>query len=226
MKCADVSNPSKCWQIYEQWTRQIQEEFLRQGDMEKNLGIPVSPFMDRDNINMPNCQCGFIDFVVSPLFEAYSKFVESPDILFDLQRNREHWGLLRNTTVALPLTSVIPGPSPTTTITAIISPIPPNVPSEFGSLTQNKAESTANILKFFDKSTTSRRASQEPGLKKSNSTAFNSISHSHSSQIYGREGSMLNNGVTEIKEDGKDGDVTVVAESVGRKSLTLGRNRK
>ncbi|KAJ3031433.1 UNVERIFIED_CONTAM: hypothetical protein HDU68_004123 [Siphonaria sp. JEL0065] len=91
MKCADVSNPTKEWPIYYEWAFRCLEEFMRQGDMEKSLNLPVSPFMDRDNINIPSSQIGFMDYVLLPLFEAVNKYIEIPHILGNLQANREHW---------------------------------------------------------------------------------------------------------------------------------------
>ncbi|KAJ3084719.1 hypothetical protein HDU99_006153 [Rhizoclosmatium hyalinum] len=91
MKCADVSNPTKEWPIYFEWADRVLEEFMRQGDMEKSLNLPVSPFMDRDNINIPSSQIGFMDYVLLPLFEAVNKYIEIPHILGNLQANREHW---------------------------------------------------------------------------------------------------------------------------------------
>ncbi|KAJ3378170.1 hypothetical protein HDU84_007886 [Entophlyctis sp. JEL0112] len=95
MKCADVSNPTKEWAIYFQWADRVIEEFMRQGDMEKSLNLPVSPFMDRDNINIPSSQIGFMDYVLLPLFEAVNKYIEIPHVLENLLANREHWVKLR-----------------------------------------------------------------------------------------------------------------------------------
>ncbi|KAJ3222868.1 cAMP-specific 3',5'-cyclic phosphodiesterase 4D [Chytriomyces hyalinus] len=95
MKCADVSNPTKEWPIYFPWCERVQEEFMRQGDLEKSLNLPVSPFMDRENINVPSSQIGFMDYVLLPLFEAVNKYIEVPHILGSLQANREHWVKLR-----------------------------------------------------------------------------------------------------------------------------------
>jgi hypothetical protein len=91
MKCADVSNPTRNIEIYIKWCKLITEEFFRQGDMEKSMGIPVSPYMDRDNINIPSCQIGFVDYVVKPLFEAFGRYIEIPQILLSLEENREYW---------------------------------------------------------------------------------------------------------------------------------------
>ncbi|KAI8925161.1 hypothetical protein BC831DRAFT_401545, partial [Entophlyctis helioformis] len=73
MKCADVSNPTKSWPIYQEWITRITEEFFNQGDREKALGLPISPFCNRDGPNAANptsSQQGFIEFIVNPLFEA------------------------------------------------------------------------------------------------------------------------------------------------------------
>ncbi|KAJ3288895.1 High affinity cAMP-specific 3',5'-cyclic phosphodiesterase 7A [Borealophlyctis nickersoniae] len=91
VKCADVSNPTKSWSLYERWARLVLEEFWRQGDQEKRLGLPCSPFMDRDNTSMPSSQLGFIDYVVFPLYDAFAKFVPLPGQLAEMQKNREHW---------------------------------------------------------------------------------------------------------------------------------------
>ncbi|KAH9264150.1 hypothetical protein BASA83_012408 [Batrachochytrium salamandrivorans] len=75
--------------------RLISEEFYLQGDMEKKLSLPVSPYMDRENVNIPSSQVGFIDYVVMPLFDALDKFQPIPSILNRLQRNREYWAHLK-----------------------------------------------------------------------------------------------------------------------------------
>ncbi|KNC98796.1 uncharacterized protein SPPG_05773 [Spizellomyces punctatus DAOM BR117] len=108
IKCADVSNPTKSWTLYERWCRLILEEFFRQGDLEKRMGLQVSPYMDRDNLNIPSSQSGFIEFVVLPLFEAYDKWAPIPPIMVELQRNREFWIMLKSQGV----TTTIPASGP------------------------------------------------------------------------------------------------------------------
>lgn len=56
IKCADVNNPSKPGEQSRRWTDLIMEEFFRQGDTEKALGLPVSMFMARGNTDIPKCQ--------------------------------------------------------------------------------------------------------------------------------------------------------------------------
>jgi len=45
--CADLSNPTKPLYLYRQWTDRIMEEFFRQGDLEQEEGLEVSPMCDR-----------------------------------------------------------------------------------------------------------------------------------------------------------------------------------
>lgn len=51
-------------------------------------------FMDRTNTNIPKCQIGFIDYVVTPLYEVWDQYVNEDD-KFDglecLKTNREYW---------------------------------------------------------------------------------------------------------------------------------------
>lgn len=46
------------------------EEFFRQGDMEQELGLDFSPLCDRQTTVVPQSQIGFIDFIVSPIFDV------------------------------------------------------------------------------------------------------------------------------------------------------------
>lgn len=45
--CADLSNPTKAMPLYGQWVERIMAEFFRQGDLEKERGLDVSPMCDR-----------------------------------------------------------------------------------------------------------------------------------------------------------------------------------
>ena len=41
-----------------------------QSDREKEEGLPVAPFMDREKVTKPTAQIGFIKFVLIPMFET------------------------------------------------------------------------------------------------------------------------------------------------------------
>lgn len=56
MKIIDIGHLTKALPITISWTKRVNEEFFRQGDMEKALGLPVSPFMSREGHNIPKSQ--------------------------------------------------------------------------------------------------------------------------------------------------------------------------
>ena len=49
----------------------------RQGDAEKCIGLPPSPFCDRLARNMADSQKGFYDFIVLPLYNALNDYLQS-----------------------------------------------------------------------------------------------------------------------------------------------------
>lgn len=44
-----------------------------QSDREKEEGLPVAPFMDRDKVTKSSAQIGFIKFVLIPMFQTLAK---------------------------------------------------------------------------------------------------------------------------------------------------------
>lgn len=52
-----VVQPSKPWAYYLEWTQRLMFEFYAQGDRERELGIPVTPMLDRTKpIPLPKFQ--------------------------------------------------------------------------------------------------------------------------------------------------------------------------
>ncbi|BHF83659.1 Calcium/calmodulin-dependent 3',5'-cyclic nucleotide phosphodiesterase 1C [Sparganum proliferum] len=66
--CADIAHPCKDWKLHKHWSEILSEEFFRQGDREKELGMTISPLCDRTTVVLPQSQIGFIDFIVEPIF--------------------------------------------------------------------------------------------------------------------------------------------------------------
>ena len=93
LHCADVSNPAKSFVIYEQWANLVMEEFYEQGDRERTLNIPISPFYDRNNKQMAKCQLGFIKFIVRPLYCSFTELCRSlkDEILGNIDKNQKEW---------------------------------------------------------------------------------------------------------------------------------------
>merc|ERR1711953_582532 len=64
---ADLSNATRPFKIARVWAWKCLEEFFIQGDREKELSLPVQPINDRQKVNCPLAQVGFIEFLVAPL---------------------------------------------------------------------------------------------------------------------------------------------------------------
>lgn len=88
--CADLSNPMKPLNLYRQWTDRIMQEFFEQGDIERELGLDISPMCDRHTATVAKSQVGFIDFIVHPLWETWADLVHPycAELLDTLEDNR------------------------------------------------------------------------------------------------------------------------------------------
>jgi len=58
LHCCDISHPAKSFDIHQRWTYLLMEEFFRQGDMEKAMGLPYSPLCDRNTTLIAESQIG------------------------------------------------------------------------------------------------------------------------------------------------------------------------
>ena len=67
---ADLSHNTKLFEISLKWVELLSEEFWKQGDLEKELNLPVSFLCDREDVNIPKSQKGFISGYVIPTFET------------------------------------------------------------------------------------------------------------------------------------------------------------
>ncbi|XP_017115546.1 calcium/calmodulin-dependent 3',5'-cyclic nucleotide phosphodiesterase 1 isoform X2 [Drosophila elegans] len=76
LHCCDISHPAKQWGVHHRWTMLLLEEFFRQGDLEKELGLPFSPLCDRNNTLVAESQICFIDFIVEPSMGVMSDMLE------------------------------------------------------------------------------------------------------------------------------------------------------
>ena len=85
---ADISNPTKKYNIYLKWAKLVVEEFLQQGDKEKALGLPIS--FDRKKVKLNLNQISFIDYVIDSYYSLYVTIF--PDLKFlhdNVINNRE-----------------------------------------------------------------------------------------------------------------------------------------
>ena len=84
---ADISNPTKVFDIYFKWAKLVVEEFYDQGDKEKKLGLKCS--CDRYKVTLYKNQLGFIDFIELPFFSLVVKVFPKLDFLFENLNNNK-----------------------------------------------------------------------------------------------------------------------------------------
>lgn len=88
---ADISNCTRPLKICVAWTPRIYEEFLSQGDKERELGLPIS-ICDRKKPEIEKSQVGFISFVIKPLFSTWVKVVPEASVcVSEMDKNLEYW---------------------------------------------------------------------------------------------------------------------------------------
>ncbi|KCV68690.1 hypothetical protein H696_04978 [Fonticula alba] len=94
---ADISNPCRPWELCRKWSDLVVEEFFLQGDLEKSLGLAVSPNMDRDNACRADIAIGFMDFLVRPFVAIIGGLIPrfASVILPRLDENRARWARLQ-----------------------------------------------------------------------------------------------------------------------------------
>ena len=89
---ADISNPTKGWDVCLEWTELLFQEFFNQGDMERNRGLSCSYLMDRTDVNIAKSQIGFLDIIISPAYQAAMNVL--PELEFNLaniDKNKGEW---------------------------------------------------------------------------------------------------------------------------------------
>ncbi|XP_063113458.1 high affinity 3',5'-cyclic-AMP phosphodiesterase 7A isoform X3 [Cavia porcellus] len=99
LKCADICNPCRTWELSKQWSEKVTEEFFHQGDIEKKYHLSVSPLCDRQTESIANIQIGFMTYLVEPLFTEWARFSDtrlSQTMLGHVGLNKASWkGLQR-----------------------------------------------------------------------------------------------------------------------------------
>merc|ERR1711862_543627 len=90
---ADISNPTKTIEVSSRWVEQCYAEFFKQGDLEAEEDIPISPLCDRRTTNKPEAQIGFMKFVVRPSFEQLARCIPAVEsvILTQHDANLKYW---------------------------------------------------------------------------------------------------------------------------------------
>ena len=93
LKVGDISNVSRPFAIADKWCDVLNEEFFRQGDNEKSLGLELtSPLNDREHPDKPKSQIGFYNFVCLPLYQVVARLFPPLQVnLESVKSNLEVW---------------------------------------------------------------------------------------------------------------------------------------
>eukprot|EP00741_Cyanophora_paradoxa_P015662 tig00020903_g15119.t1 len=94
LKVADISNAGRPKYQHVEWTSRVSEEFFLQGDEERRLGLPISPYCDRATTLPSAATAGFLSFLALPLLEAWaSRFAAARPLIAHARANLAHWKL-------------------------------------------------------------------------------------------------------------------------------------
>lgn len=100
LKCADVIHTTYPWEKHCSWVNRLEAEGFKQGDAEKQIGIKVSPLMDREKPIMARTQSQFLQIVVEPMLEAFvAHLPKSQPLLTGLVSNIKRWQAEHQTSV-------------------------------------------------------------------------------------------------------------------------------
>ncbi|ELK09691.1 cAMP-specific 3',5'-cyclic phosphodiesterase 7B [Pteropus alecto] len=95
LKCADICNPCRIWEMSKQWSERVCEEFYRQGDLEQKFELEISPLCNQQKDSIPSIQIGFMTYIVEPLFREWARFTGnstlSENMLSHLAHNKAQW---------------------------------------------------------------------------------------------------------------------------------------
>jgi hypothetical protein len=95
LKSADVGNVTKPFVVARKWAKLCIREFLSQGDLEKKYHLPIGVLNDRENLNFPKSQLGFVEYIAGTLFIELVQLFPSLDIIVkQMEENKRIWTTL------------------------------------------------------------------------------------------------------------------------------------
>ncbi|KAI9471848.1 MAG: hypothetical protein EXX96DRAFT_509592 [Benjaminiella poitrasii] len=97
IKCADISNVARPFRCAAQWARLLTEEFVCQGDLERDLGLPVLPMCDRNKVVLEDSQISFIRCIALDLFQSVQEIFREISFAVDqIQANLKQWEMRKD----------------------------------------------------------------------------------------------------------------------------------
>ncbi|GLC59059.1 hypothetical protein PLESTB_001439000 [Pleodorina starrii] len=92
LKVADLGHLAEQMEVHKRWLAALEAEFFLQGDLERQMGLPISPLFDREKQGVSKSQVGFFEFVALPLANALSSaFPGAQPLMECLTSNYRHW---------------------------------------------------------------------------------------------------------------------------------------
>lgn len=92
IKCGDISNVARPFEISSAWSQVLLSEFFNQARLEKSLGLPVTKTMDPEQIRQADSQVFFMHLFAHPLFSALETLLPSlQPIVANIIANRDTW---------------------------------------------------------------------------------------------------------------------------------------
>jgi hypothetical protein len=93
LHCADISNPARPLAACRVWGGRVAAEMFAQGDLERGLGLDVTPACDRACSSPPRAQAAFIRHVLRPSLQALAPL--APCFVAEVEpyvaASLEHW---------------------------------------------------------------------------------------------------------------------------------------
>ncbi|KAG0184525.1 3',5'-cyclic-nucleotide phosphodiesterase [Apophysomyces sp. BC1034] len=75
IKCADISNVARPFPSAKKWAEILAEEFFKQGDLERELGMPVPAINERGKVSLEDFQLTFMRQMALELYESVRELI-------------------------------------------------------------------------------------------------------------------------------------------------------
>ncbi|KAI9497969.1 hypothetical protein BDB00DRAFT_802838 [Zychaea mexicana] len=92
IKCADIGNCARPFPLAKKWAEILTEEFARQGDLEKELGLQVLPINERGKVSLEEFQLTFERKIALKLYNAVARVLPGMKFCLDfINENIDTW---------------------------------------------------------------------------------------------------------------------------------------
>ena len=89
---SDISGAAKPELMFQKWADLVFEEFFAQGDIEKSLGMDISPLCDRHSVDLPKSQIDYINYVILPSFIVLQSLIPTVhNVILQIKKNLSYW---------------------------------------------------------------------------------------------------------------------------------------